>query len=82
VLSPSLMRRIVQFALDRNRVIELSFVESRVFVAIPHQRNLFEPSCDGRPVHFDLIRQYFEDLLLPLTLVRYLNLNTRICSKL
>jgi hypothetical protein len=50
-------------------------------VVIPQKKDLFEIRPFRRLTRFKQIQEYFEDLLLPLTLVRYLNLNTRIWSK-
>jgi hypothetical protein len=81
VLSMSLIRRIVDFRKKINKKIFLSFIESKVYVAIDCERDLFEPRFSATLLDFDLVREYFEDLQLAVGIVEDLNLNTRIWSK-
>ena len=81
ILSTSLMERIVQFKRKTAKRICLSFVGSRVFVAIPYNKNLFEPRLFSTLLDFGPIARYFEDLELAVGIVEDLNLNTRIWSK-
>ena len=81
ILSMSLMKRIVDFKEKTGRKIYMSFVGSKVFVAISYTRKLFEPRIFKTLLDFGPIRQYFEDLELAIGIVDDLNLNTRIWSK-
>jgi len=81
LLSPSLMRRIVNFAEKSKKKIQLSFVDSRLYIAIPFNKSLFEPKLFGEIVGIDHVREYYLDLLLANDLVDDLNLNIRIWSK-
>jgi hypothetical protein len=81
ILSTSLMERIIDFKRKTNRPIYLSFVGSRIFVAISYTKDLFEPGLLKTLTDFELIREYFEDLQLAISIVDNLNLNTRIWSK-
>jgi len=81
ILSPSLMKRIVDFKQRTGQKVYLSFVGSMVFVAIWLNRRLFEPRLFNTLLDFEPIRQYFEDLQLAIGIVDDLNLNTRIWSK-
>jgi hypothetical protein len=81
VLSTSLMERILQFKRKTSKRIALSFVGSKVFVAIPYTQDLFEPRLFRTLLDFDPIVRYFEDLQLAAGIVEDLNLNTRIWSK-
>ena len=78
ILSPALMRRIVEFSNKTYRPIQLSFAASKVFIAIPYNRALFEPRLEGTIVDIEPIREYVEDFQLALSLVEDLKLNTRI----
>ena len=82
ILSTSLMARIVDFKRKTSRPVYLSFVGSKVFVAVSYTKNLFEPRLFRTILHFELVREYFEDLQLAIGIVDDLNLNTRIWSKL
>ena len=81
ILSTSLMERIVNFKKKTGQRIYLSFVGSKVFVAVSFTRNLFEPKLFQTLLDFGLIQEYFEDLQLAVGIVEDLNLNTRIWSK-
>ena len=53
----------------------------KVFVAVPHTEDMFEPRLFRTLLDFEVVRQYFEDLSIGVEVVEDLNLNTRIWSK-
>jgi len=81
VLSTSLMERITRFRNKTQKDMSLSFVGSKVFVAIAHSEDMFEPRLFHTLIDFDTIRDYFDDIALAVGIVEDLNLNTRIWSK-
>jgi hypothetical protein len=85
ILTPNLIRRIVEFRKKTNSPIRLSFIASRVFVAIPTYHNYFEPPSLFAPADKLLdpatLAEYFEELKFVLAVVEELNLNTRIWTK-
>jgi len=81
VLSTSLMRRIVEFKKKTKRRVYLSFVGSKIFVAVAYGRDLFEPRIFRTLLDFAPVREYFEDLGMAAGIVKDLNLNTRIWTK-
>jgi hypothetical protein len=81
ILSTSLMARITDFKKKTKQKIFLSFIGSKVYVAISYTKNLFEPKIFSTLMNFELIREYFQDLQLATGIVDDLNLNTRIWSK-
>lgn len=81
ILSTSLMERIVAFKRKTGSQICLSFTGSKVYVAVPLERNLFEPQFFSSADDFNLIQEYVEDLVLAAGIVDDLNLNTRIWTK-
>lgn len=81
ILSTSLMKRIVDFKNKTDRPLHLSFVGSKIYVAISYKKNLFEPRIFRTILDFEPIQEYFEDLAVAVGLVEDLNLNTRIWSK-
>jgi len=81
ILSTSLMQRIVQFRKRTGKEISMSFVGSRIFVAIPQIKPLFEPRVFRTLLDFNAICEYFEDMNMAVGIVDELNLNTRIWSK-
>ncbi|MDD3626120.1 MAG: DUF3137 domain-containing protein [bacterium] len=81
ILSTSLMRRIVEFKKKTRKDIRLSFISNHVFVAISNNKNMFEPRLFKTLLDFNVIREYYEDLIEAVSVVEELNLNTRIWSK-
>jgi hypothetical protein len=81
ILSTSLMRRIVEFRKKTGRPLCLSFVGSRVFVAVSYRKRLFEPRVFTSILNFKSAETYFDDLSLAVGIVADLGLNTRIWSK-
>ena len=81
ILSPSFMERILAFKNYTKKNIQLSFISSRMYLAVPYSKNLFEPRLFGDIVNFNHIKDYHNDLSLVLDLVNSLNLNTRIWTK-
>jgi hypothetical protein len=81
ILSPGLMQRITEFRRKTGRDIYLSFQLSKVFVAIPYRKDLFEPKMFRSVLDFEPIKEYYEDLQLALGIVENLDLNTRIWTK-
>ncbi|MCX5705507.1 MAG: DUF3137 domain-containing protein [Candidatus Omnitrophica bacterium] len=81
ILSTSLMKRIVDFKNKSGKQIYLSFVGSRIYVAISYSKSLFEPRVFKTLLDIRPAQEYFTDLELALGVVDDLNLNTRIWSK-
>ncbi len=81
LLSLSLLQRIVNFKKKTNKKIFISFVHSKIFVAIDHAGDIFEPRIFKTLIDFAPIQEYFEHLTLMLGIVDELSLNTRIWLK-
>ena len=81
ILSTSLMRRIVDFRNRANQEMRLSFSASKLYVAIPFQRELFEPKIRESLLNISHIQEYYDDLKLLADIVDELNLNTRIWTQ-
>jgi hypothetical protein len=81
ILSPSLMQRITEFKIKTGDRLYLSFTGSKVYVAVPIARNMFEPAYLSCADDFKCISEYYADLSMAIGIVDELNLNTRIWSK-
>ena len=81
ILSTSLMRRILEFKKKWDTTIYLSFVDSKVFIAISLKKNLFETRLFKTIVDYSFIEENVKYLLLLVGIVEDLNLNRRIWSK-
>lgn len=81
ILSTSLMERILQYRIKSKNHIYLSFVDSKMYLGIAYSKNLFEPSYLKSMINFELVKTYFEDMILAVSIVEDLNLNLRIWTK-
>ena len=81
VLSTSLMSRITEFKEKYPNYLYLSFVDSQLYVAISFTKNLFEPNYFQKLTDFKMVKEYFDDLHLVISIVEELNLNNRIWTK-
>lgn len=81
ILSPALMRRLLDFGERTARDVHVSFIDSNVIVAISVRRNLFEPPVFASVVCRGLAQEYLEDVRLATDIVEDLNLNTRIWTR-
>jgi hypothetical protein len=81
ILSPALMERIVEFRKKSNIKISLSFIDSKIYMALPITKDLFEPRVFNNNYDFEFIKESFGYLLLFTSIVDEMNLNTRIWTK-
>jgi hypothetical protein len=81
ILSTSLMKRIVDFKKKTGRKIFMSFVGSKIYVAISFSKDLFEPRVFKTIIDFEQVIEYYQDLELAIGIVEDLNLNLRIWTK-
>lgn len=85
ILTPSLMARILDFQKRHSHPIRLSFIASRVFIAIPTYHNYLEPpfvlASAKRIADPEILEHYLHELDFILGIVDELNLNTRIWTK-
>jgi hypothetical protein len=81
ILSTKLMRRILDFKNKAGKKVYLSFTNSKLFVAVPVNRNLFEAPFFSSMIDFELIAEYYRYIELMVGIVEELDLNTRIWTK-
>lgn len=81
ILSTSLMTRIKDFKSKHKNNVYISFVDSKMYLGISHTKDLFEPRYLKSLTRFDVVRDYFDDLLLAVGIVEDMNLNTRIWTR-
>jgi hypothetical protein len=75
------MRRILDFKNKAGKKVYLSFTNSKLFVAVPVNRNLFEAPFFSSMIDFELIAEYYRYIELMVGIVEELDLNTRIWTK-
>lgn len=81
ILSTSLMQRILEFKRKWKTNISMSFRDSKVYIAIQMNKNLFETRVFRSIVDYKFIEENTYFLTLLTDIVEDLNLNTRIWTK-
>ena len=81
ILSTSLMRRINDYKKRTDKEIYLSFIANKVYVAITYHKNLFEPKLFKTVLDFEMIKEYYEDVMLAISIVDDLKLNRQIWER-
>jgi len=81
ILSPAMMQRMRELKQKFSAQIEFSFLESRVFLAISHTKDFFEPDIYQSLLDPTYLRSYIQQVQLCLGVVEALDLNTRLWSK-
>jgi hypothetical protein len=81
ILSPALMRRILEFKRRLKVPVHIGFVNSNLYMALSIKKNMFEPRIMRSILDFEMVREYLEDLILAVGIVEDMNLNTRIWTK-
>ncbi len=80
LLSSSMMERILQFKAQHHQKIEISFVNSRMCIALSSGKNYFEPSLFN-PMDKQQTRSIYDDLTFFFGMIEEFDLNTRIWNK-
>lgn len=80
ILSPAMMERILKLQKTWSDRINLSFSGNHVYIAINHNRNLFEPNL-ADPMEFNQIERVFDEITACLKIMDTLDLNTRVWTK-
>lgn len=80
ILTPSMMERLIVLDKKFHQKIQLSYVGSSVFIAIPDSKNHFEASI-WHPLTKDDVMAEFSIMCALLDIVNDMNLNTRIWTK-
>ena len=81
ILTPAMMERMLDFKNKTGFKTAFSFVNSKMFVAVPLRKDLFEPRWYGPNASLKHTMKSFNYLLKFTSIVDALNLNTRIWSK-
>lgn len=80
ILTSSMMERLLQFRNKHHDKVEVSFVHSKMYIALSAKKNYFEPKV-LRPIEPEQARAVYDDLIFLFSLVEEFDLNTRIWSK-
>ncbi len=78
ILTPSLMKRILELKKLLSQNIALSFVNSEIHIAIKTKKDYFEPTVKTSLFDTGHIAEFIEDIQFSKYIIEELNLNTRI----
>jgi len=81
LLTPALMRRILEIKCARGGPMSLSFSREKLHIALNCARDLFEPNPGSSAYSITQIQVFLSQVRSVLSLIDMLNLNTRIWSK-
>ncbi|KFL33765.1 MULTISPECIES: DUF3137 domain-containing protein [unclassified Sulfurospirillum] len=81
ILSHALMERIVDFHHKIDKPLYLSFVDSKLFLALHYTKPLFEPILARSLLEFESIKAYCELLVMITNIVTEFKLNEKLWSK-
>jgi hypothetical protein len=81
ILSTSTLKRIVDLKKKLDRSIHISFINSKMFLAISSARNMFDPKMGNSVLRPEIIQEFYDQILGCIQIVDDMNLNTRIWSK-
>lgn len=82
ILTPVMMEAIVNIRKQFNKEIYVSFIGSRVYIAMSFSKDLFEPRLFRSGVRFVDIEQMYYQLNTISVIINEMNLNTRIWTKI
>lgn len=82
ILSPSLMKRLLDFKKRSGEKIYISFSAKQLHLAIAYNKDLFEPSIFHSLLKYKIAMEYVETLHLAIGIVQELQLNTKLWSKI
>jgi hypothetical protein len=71
MLNSDFMDSLVKLRNELPHEIHISFVYDQVFIAISHERNLFEPDLWKYTVGFEAIVRHYKDLYYPINLIEH-----------
>ena len=81
ILTPAIMEALLRIKDEYKRPVHFSFIDSRVYCALSFNNKLFEPKIIRSGVKFSDISSMYHLFLLNETIIKELNLNTRIWTK-
>jgi len=75
ILSYDMQNAILNYRAQTEKEIYVSFIGSKMFIAVTEPKDLLEPHVFQSNVSFELVREFFEDLQLLLSVLEDLDVN-------
>ncbi len=71
ILNKEILDNISEFYSQIHNDIFISFIENKMFVAISHDKDLFEPHLWNSNTNFDFILMHYKDLFYPISIIEH-----------
>jgi hypothetical protein len=71
ILTESMQEALVRYMDATGRDIYMSFIDRHIFVALSEERDLLEPALFSSNIHFELIREFYFDIMIILKIVEH-----------
>jgi hypothetical protein len=75
LLSPEVFESILNYKLRTGKDIYVSLVHSEIYIAVSHSEDILEPNFFSSNARFQLVREFFEDLMLIIAIIEDFDLH-------
>jgi len=75
VLSHEMQLALLNYREETEKEIYVSFINNKVYVAVTEPKDILEPELFYSNVSFELVREFFEELQLLLSILEDLDVN-------
>jgi len=82
ILTPALMQKLLNYKRKTKHPLYISFIEGKIYIAIEHNKDMFETSIFHSLLEYKIAKEYIETLHLAVGIVEELKLNQKLWSKL
>ncbi|MEZ4983713.1 MAG: DUF3137 domain-containing protein [Saprospiraceae bacterium] len=71
ILSEPMQEALVHYVKSTGKEIYMSFIDRHIFAALSEERDLLEPSIFSANIHFELIKEFYFDIMVILKIVEH-----------
>lgn len=75
LLSKDMQNAIVKYRYETKKEIYVSFIEKEIYIGITEPKDILEPFIFRSNVSFELVREFFEDIHMMISIVEYFDAN-------
>lgn len=75
ILSPDMQRAIVDYKLNHDKEIYLSFINKDIYLGITEPKDILEPFIFSSNVSFELVREFYEDIQMLIDIVKDIDIH-------
>jgi catechol 2,3-dioxygenase-like lactoylglutathione lyase family enzyme len=73
IIDADLQKLLLEYKATTASNIYCSFIRGKVYIGITHIKDLFEPKIFQTLINFDIIKEYYDDLIKAITIVQKIN---------